>query len=500
MRLSFGRTLFAGLAVILASAGTWVFGRSAGTTSPAATATLVLDTKHPGYMFEHGALGLSVDANELQTGHLSARDHKLVRLMRMLGSSVLRIGGTSVDVSWWTSRGEPAPAWATNTVTPASLRVLRGLIRATGWRVLLGVDLGHPDPVRAANEADAAQQILGPSLLGIEIGNEANDYGLANGNVMLRSSTYNVTDYLQEAQTYSNTIRSSAPGIAIFGPSFSQTRWLAKMGTSASLFATITQHYYPSNACPDNSSPNSALPPTGTELLSAEERDAENEILAALAQVRTATKHQTLIDETGTGPCHGDSAASQSFASALWAMDWSLRATSSGVVGLNFHGHFGVCGLDNQSPVCVPTATATAKMRVAPEPEYYGLLAASRLEGGRFIQTRLRTSASPLDLTTWATITSSGKITIAIDNFATDGPSESVLIPAGARHLVIEERLAASSVAAKTGVSLGGTHVTPAGRWRPSPTRLNTRGRSARVVVSPGSAVIVTLRKARARR
>ena len=103
-------------------------------------------------------MGLSTEASELETDHLSAAHDRLVRLMRLLGPSVLRIGGNSVDLSWWDSDGEPPPPWATSTVTPADLATLRGLLTATGWRVLLGVDLGHFEPVRAADEARYARR------------------------------------------------------------------------------------------------------------------------------------------------------------------------------------------------------------------------------------------------------------------------------------------------------------------------------------------------------
>ena len=42
--------------------------------------------------------------------------------------------------------------------------------------MILAVNLKHPDPARAADEATYAQQIFGRSLLAIEVGNEPNFY------------------------------------------------------------------------------------------------------------------------------------------------------------------------------------------------------------------------------------------------------------------------------------------------------------------------------------
>jgi hypothetical protein len=496
VKLLLSRTALLVPLAILAAAGTWAWTRHTAPATQATTATLILDTRQPGQTFAHGAVGLSVDANELDSGRLSGSHRRLVQLMRMLGPSVLRIGGTSVDLSWWTSRGEPAPAWATSTVTPADLRTLRSLLQATGWRVLLGLNLGHFDPARAAEEAAAASRILGARLVGVEIGNEANGYGSPTGPVMLRPSTYDVAEYTNEAQIYRNALASTQ--VAVYGPAFSQTRWLSEMGSSASLFTDITQHYYPNDTC-SGPEPPAAAPPNPNELLSPAERQAEDETLTVLSQVRAIAQRPTLIDETGPGVCRGNSSASPAFASALWALDWALRAASSGVSQLNFHGHFNLCGTDNQSPLCASTRQAANRMSIAPQPEYYGLLAATRLEGGRFLPTRLLSSTPLPNMTTWATIAPGGRITIAIDNLAVGGSSQEVLLPVPARHVATAEPLSAPSVVARTGVSLGDAGVSPSGQFSPRPQMLTRRGHYVRIVINPASAVIVTLHRARQR-
>ena len=102
-----------------------------------------------GRNFAQGAIGLSTETYEFGVHHLSATSRARIRLMRLLGPAVLRIGGNEFDESWWTSHNEPRPSWATNVVTPADLARLRGLLDATHWRVILGVNLGHFDPARA---------------------------------------------------------------------------------------------------------------------------------------------------------------------------------------------------------------------------------------------------------------------------------------------------------------------------------------------------------------
>ena len=241
------------------------------------------------------------------------------------------------------------PHRATSTVTPVDLSVLHGLLAATGWKVLLGVDLGHFEPARAADEARYAREILGAYLLGIEMGNEPNGYSEKNRKVVLRTSTYGVGEYLREAEAYLQALRAATPGVAVYGPATSDgTRWLTEMGVSASMFTELTQHYYPARCA----LPSQAVPqPTVSELLSPTVRQHENTVLNTLAQATTVTGRPIRIGETGSGPCDGESFASPTFASALWAFDWALRAASSGVQGLNFTAILVSAGPIIRSPI-----------------------------------------------------------------------------------------------------------------------------------------------------
>ena len=496
IKIPHGRHVLVALIVVLAAAGAWVWARSAASVPLAPLATLRIDTSRPGNEFEVGAVGLSMEARELSTGRLTADHYRLVRLMRLLGPSVLRIGGDSVDFSWWTSSGESSPPWATSTVTPADLFALHGLLTATGWRVLLGVDFGHFEPTRAANEAHYAREILGPDLLGIEIGNEPDAYGGRRDS--LRPPAYSPDEYLHEAAAYRQALSATTPGVGVYGPALLArgTPWLAQMGTAARMFTELTQHFYPINKCPDTAPP---FPqPTAAELLSPAVREQENHILNALAKVGAVAGRPTRIGETNSIACRDTIDASPEFAGALWSLDWVLRAASSGVSGLNFHGGVGFCGSTNENQICARSSEAAHAGDVIAQPEYYGLLAASRLEGGRFVPTSL-IGPDPLpNLTAWATLAPGGMARIAIDNLATAGLAQPVSIPMSG-YTATEQSLAGPSAEASSGIALGGAAVTSVGQWWPKPTKPFHTRRSVRVIVPPASAVIVTLRPERSR-
>jgi hypothetical protein len=491
-----GRRALVVLAVVLAAAGAWIWARPSAGAQLAPMAVLRVDASRPGSEFAPGAVGLSTETRELGDGRLSAGRYSLVRLMRLLGPAVLRIGGSSVDSSWWTASGEPPPSWATSTVTPAVLAVLRGLLAATGWRALLGVDLAHFEPSRAADEARYARKILGSSLIGIEIGNEPNGYG--HKQVNGRPSTYDVGEYLREAEAYHQALTAAVPDMAVYGPATGAgNRWLNQMGTAAGMFTVLTEHYYPIVPCSISPSSAAASPPTPVELLSPPIREQEDRTLDALRLAGAVSGRPTLIGETGTAGCTGNASAGPLFASALWSLDWALRAASGGVRGLSFHGHFGVCGLHNQSPICAPSYQAAQAGAVTAQPEYYGLLAARQLEGGRFVPTR-PIAPDPLpNLTTWATLTPGGELRIAIDDLATVGPSQPVSISVAGFAVTGEETLIAPSVSARSGIVLGAAPVTAEGGWRPRIAGPRRARRSVRVVVRPASAVIVILRRTR---
>ena len=472
--------------LILTAACTWWWTRPAPTPRPSpATPILRVKTARPGNAFRLGAVGLSTEATELSSGRLE-RSSGLVRLMRLLGPAVLRIGGSSVDASWWTSDGEPPPGWATNTITPADLAGLRALLKATGWQVLLGVDLGHFEPARAADEARVARQVLGGELLGIEIGNEPDVFGYQG----LRPATYDLGEYLREAKAYGHAVAAAAPGVAVYGPATTQTTsWVSELGAAGRTFAGLTQHFYASSTCPGTP----VIQPTLQALLSPAERQFEDKNLEMLRRGAALTRRPSRIGETNTAACLA-SAASPVFASALWALDWALRAGSKGVVGVNFHGNLtGVCVPNPDTPICAPSEEAAYEGRLAAQPEYYGLLAATRLEGGRFVPTRVIAAEELRNLTTWATLAADGTIRIAIDNLATGDRAQPIDIPMRG-YIATEEPLIAPSPVARRGISLGKARVSASARWRPKAIRVRRR-RTLRVVVPSASAMIVTLRR-----
>jgi hypothetical protein len=492
IRIPLGHRAPAVLAIALATTGAWASARLLAGAQRASTVALLVDTSQRGSEFPVGAVGLSMEAAELSTGNLAAKYHRLVWMMRQLGPAVLRIGGGSVEFTWWTASDEPRPAWAIATITPADLYFLRSLLRATGWQVILGVDLAHFEPTRAVQEASYASRILGKSLLGIEIGNEPDGYPLHH----LRPPRYSPAEYIREIEAYRRALTVSIPGLATYGPATGETRWLIGIGTAVRMFTKITQHYYPINTCPATPPPQGPQPTAASVLLPGI-REQESQFLDRLAMAKSVAGRPTRIGETNSVACNARIDDSPGFAGALWSLDWVLRAVSSGVEGLNFHDGPVACNNNLDSPICVPGKGGGGVGNVVAQPDYYGLLAARQLEGGVFVPTSLSGPSSLPDLTTWATMAPDGTVKIAIDNFAIAGMPQPVSISVSG-YVAREETLRAPAFDANNDVTFGGAAVDKDGRLRARSVRLRGR-RAVRVIIRPASAVIVTLRPTRAR-
>jgi hypothetical protein len=429
-------------------------------------------------------LGLSFEVRSLP-----ALGGNLVALLRSLGPGVLRLGGVSADLqSAWVPAGGALPRWASTAISSADLAGIAALAHETGWRVLLTVNLGHYDPAAAAQEAAAARALLGSSLAGIELGNEPDAY-IRKG---LRSPGWDFAAYRRQAAAYLAAIAAAAPGVPIAGPDASSglpgLAWV-RAGAATLHPRLLTDHYYPLSSCGSQ--------PTIEELLSPVTRANESAMLARLAAIEHATATPLSLDEANNISCEGQPGVSDTFAAALWALDFTTRAVAARIAGLDFHD------LIDRPSAYSPLVLARRRGRtnssagaLHANPEWYALLAARPLPGSRPLGVRVAE-------------TSAGELTASAVR-APDGSVRLVLVdydPPGARPLAVRLRLpgrfAGGSVLRLTapspdstgGVRLGGRAVAPDGSWSP-PAALPgvyRRAGSLAVGMPASSGAVVTL-------
>jgi hypothetical protein len=117
--------------------------------------------------------GLSYEKSQMANPFFSPSNAGAIGLFKLIGPSLLRIGGNSVDKTTWSPNGAGRTS---GHVAPSDIDALAGFLKATGWQVLYGTNLATSTPALAAAEIAYAVQSLGASLYGIEIGNEPDLY------------------------------------------------------------------------------------------------------------------------------------------------------------------------------------------------------------------------------------------------------------------------------------------------------------------------------------
>ncbi len=430
-------------------------------------------------------VGFSFEANILAGTAPSAGN--LFQYMKTLGPGVMRFGGNFVDTTFWTSKGEPRPSWAVATLTPAALQRLATLADTSGWKVILGVTLKHPDPARAADEAAHAQRILGSRLVGIEVGNEPNYY-----------PDYSTAKFWADFQRYRTAINTAAPGVGLIGPSPGRvpaadpylTDFAARQKDRVDVVA-LTGHYYP--ACAKNSPA-----PTITSLLSTAYRDGERKRAQLVASLARDLGVPGLLDEGNSISCEGTDGVSDTFASALWGVDAHLLYAQSGLSGFYLHSAIARCGAAKPlykayTPFCAATDADAAAGLLRVRPVYYSSLLMRLLGTGRFAPV---TNSDLTWLRAYA-VRNGTRLRLVLVNVtdpASNGPlTTTIHLGATFRH-GNQITLTAPSLQTQTGILLGGHFVGKDGTFAGADaTPATVNGSDLTLSLPAGSATLVTL-------
>ena len=479
---NFRRTRIVAVAVAAGVAGATLIGSGpvhAAAMAPAdSTPTGSLSiTVHPdqlGNQLHPGFVGLSFGAATVAQDNYASTD--LGGYLRTLGhTGVIRIGGNSGDTTFWTSTGELAPSWATSgTITPDKLQHLATIVRDAGWKVILAVNLKHPDPARAADEAKYARQIFGDSLLAIEIGNEPNFYYSS------------VAAYYTDFESYVAAIEQAVPGVGITGPD-AETNHSSWLGAFAALEAghpdvtEISDHTYPASACGNSTATIPELLGTGSVQYETANAQAA---LSAAAQLGVPAA----MTETNSVVCAGTPGVSDAFASALWALDYSLLIAQQGIVNADFMDGTNAAGCDPYTPLCPTTGDLTAR------PIYYGMLATELVGTGRFAALD---NPDATDVRAYA-VRHGHRLIVVLDDVqdpATNGATTVTLNLGGpfrSGRLTALTTSSSAGLSATTDITLGGRQVGPHGAFLPpQSTPVSVHNQTATVTVPAGSAAII---------
>jgi uncharacterized protein (TIGR03437 family) len=415
------------------------------------TVTISANAASPGIAIPNNFIGLSFEASSLtsSTG-FPAQNAVFQNMVSQIGPGLVRFGGNSVDQLTGWMRGQRTSSTPTGIITSSDVDAAFAFARAVGWKVLFSVNLGHGDPTTDADEAAYIYQTASDVVSGLEIGNEPDLYH-SNG---LRPSTYTVTDYIAEWQTYANAIRAETPAAVLTGPAAagSITTWTSTYAQQlGSRIALLTQHLYP--LAPTSVNPTASNAATIPNLLGAAARTTEATDGSELQQIAAAQKIPWRMSETNSCYDGGQTGVSDVFASALWAVDYMFTLAAANSAGVNFHGG----GTGTYTPIAVSGSQVTAR------PLYFALLLFRAAARGRLAPVTV--SANGANVTAYAALDTDGTLRVMVINKDTAQNAAVAITPGSAYTTALGMRLSAPAVDSTTGILLGGAAVQANGSW-----------------------------------
>lgn len=456
-----------------ASSAALCLARRRASAQDATRVDVMVDRDVHGRPIPTGFVGLSYEAAILTANYFSPRNRSLAGLVRTLGSTgVLRIGGNTSDRTVWQGSAKSLPLHDIYVITPAVVDELAAFLRAVGWRLIYGLNLGNGTPEDAAEEAAYVARAVGPQLLAFQIGNEPDGFATWSG---LRAPPYEVSAFIAEWQAFADAVRRRLPEAPFAGPAVaSEAQWMPPfVDVCLERLVLLTRHYYADGPA---RAPHVSIP----KLLGSASRCGP-----VLDGVRAVAERHGLpyrISETNSVFSEGHPGVSDTLAAALWGLEFMLQVAEAGGAGVNFHA--------GDHKFYSPIGLGVGERRRA-LPLYYGMLMFSEASRGALLPTRVASPAA--DITAYAVRANDGALRVCLINKALARPVR-VRIDSGQEVGTASSlRLAGEAPDAKT-VTLGGSTVSDFGAWTPLANEAVQReGRLVAVALPPASAMLLTM-------
>lgn len=343
--------------------------------------------KAPTAKTEQGLYGL---------GYPSAPNRGYFQFMKNLGPSILRLGGNSQDNSCWDKAQAPHPEACDAEIKPEDLRLWQDASQASGWRLIVGLNLKQNSPSWALREVTEgiAKEIRASNVFALELGNEPDLFTRTR----YRPQTYSQADEVKDFLGYFDAFQANpiAKEYAAVGPAtccgWRNPRDLAVFinGVGPKNLKWVTVHNYSATVCEGKT--------TSIErILSREMMDGLNAEVKPLALVAREHHLPIAMAETNSASCGGMPGVSNAFASALWGLDYTFSLVEDGFVNVDFHSSYRAGG-SSYNPIDTygkRNETGEWSYRNIAEPLYYGLyLFAQKAAGERMLPVEVKTDGN----------------------------------------------------------------------------------------------------------
>lgn len=335
---------------------------------------------------------------EYALGNPGAPNRAFFQFMRNLPPSILRLGGNSQDNTCWDKKDAPHADWCQAEILPGDLKLYSQAAQATGWHLILGINLKQNAPAWALGEvSEGVRRNVAPGeIADMELGNEPSLFPRDGS----RPRNYSPEDHAKEFAAYAQALKenSFAKQFSLAGPaqccSWENTKDLETFmsGVSRKNLQLLTVHEYVKTVCGGRlvTIPELLAPETTSSFV-----DRAKDWIAAAHRFGIPIA----LAETNSASCGGMTGVSNAFASAVWGLDYMFETAEEGFRYINFHMSYKTGGSAYN-----PIVTAGAKdssghwsyTNIA-EPLYYAMYAfAHNASGERLVPASIETSANVL--------------------------------------------------------------------------------------------------------
>jgi hypothetical protein len=477
--------------VRIARSSTWlvlgmlaVLGIVSASSRHESAVTLLIDTQNPGATIPADFAGLSFETETLlpeKNGahYFSKSNRALIETFNNLGIKSLRVGGNTAD-----RPTVPFP----NT---ADVDSLFSFANSAAANVIFTFRLRAGGPKDAAPLAKHITDLYGSRVVCFAIGNEPDIY----------AKTYPA--YRAELERYMSVFTSFgvSPVAKFCGPGTtpSQAEWAREFAHDfghSNRVRFVTQHAYPGNSArkvTDTAAARSAI-------LSPEWVESYESFYRSFVPADEADRVPYRMEETNSFFHGGAKDVSDTFASALWALDYMHWWASHGAAGINFHTGEQVAAADETTP-CFYAVFLASNHGYMIQPLGYAMKAFDLGGHGRELPVRLASASRTLNLTAYA-VSSDENLYVTLINkehgLGAHDAAVALAIPTSYTHA---ERMRlegpGGDISAKTGLKLGGAAIEDNASWNGTWQTLEVGKKTGQfqTTVPAGSAAIVRLSK-----
>src|SRR5713101_1639935 len=431
------------------------------------TVTINLSPNNPGAAIPDDFNGVSYETSTLlNTNYFRSSNQPLLRMFSQLGIKSLRIGGNTSDSGTLPSQSQIASAI--------------DFANAANVKVIYGLRLKTFNPQANAATANFILSLNSPNLECFAVGNEPDVYLGGGGYPTYRS----------DAQAYYSAI--SNPRAKFCGPDVTggASSWVVNYANdfaSSGRIAWAQRHNYFGGSGQAISAPAARDLMLSTTFVNKYQASHDSYVPQVLATGLTYRLAET--NNFFNGGCPG---ASNSFASALWGLDYMYWWATHQAAGLNFHTGDHVSGATTSYALF---QTSSSGYHV--HPLGYGVKAFDLGGHGRIVPVTIGNPGG-VNLTAYGVLAADNSLFVTIINktHATGAATANVTIQPGGSYRSGDVWLLQApnnNVSHTDRETLGGSAIGDDASWTGTPTPLASSGGNFLLTLSPATAAVVKL-------